>query len=249
MVAVGLIRGGGDDDRARPWSLPSGTLTPAADADTGANTDADSGADIDANSRPDNEPDRDELPSSGPGTFTYEQSTGPILGAAGSVKRFHLAVESNLDADLPEFGQLTDSTLADRRGWTSDKKQRFQRVPKEAPADFKIALVTRETAHRLCQRVGLDIRVDGVPYTSCQANGWVVINLDRWHLSVPDYVSAGTPLLTYRQYVINHEVGHQLGRVHEECPGPGKLAPVMQQQTLGLEGCVANPWPYPNAVT
>ena len=69
-----------------------------------------------------------------------------------------------------------------------------------------------------------------------------VINLARWATAVPDYQG---DVATYRQYVVNHEVGHALGQGHEPCPGAGQPAPVMQQQTLGLEGCTKNAWPYP----
>jgi hypothetical protein len=178
----------------------------------------------------------------------FDRTVGPILGGGGPIARFRLAVESNLDKELKEFSRLTDATLSDPRSWVSGKRQRFQRVQDENSADFTIVLVTRDTAFHLCSLAGLDIRVDGIPFTSCQGNDWVVINLDRWRLSVPDYVRAGIPLLAYRQYVINHEVGHELGHGHELCPGDGQLAPTMQQQTLGLEGCRANPWPFPNGV-
>ena len=40
-------------------------------------------------------------------------------------------------------------------------------------------------------------------------------------------------------------MGHFLGLGHVECPAEGAPAPVMMQQSKGLNGCRANPWPLP----
>ena len=56
----------------------------------------------------------------------------------------------------------------------------------------------------------------------------------------------GADLTGYRTYVVNHEVGHSLGHGHAYCAGKGEVAPVMQQ-TYGVKGCSAWPWPSPNA--
>ena len=43
--------------------------------------------------------------------------------------------------------------------------------------------------------------------------------------------------------VVNHETGHWLGFGHSNCSSPGAAAAVMQQQSMGMQGCTPNPWP------
>ena len=43
--------------------------------------------------------------------------------------------------------------------------------------------------------------------------------------------------------VVNHETGHWLGHGHRVLPATARPAPVMQQQSKGLDGCRPNPWP------
>ncbi|MBM0234020.1 DUF3152 domain-containing protein [Micromonospora sp. STR1_7] len=184
------------------------------------------------------------VPSAGTGRFGYDDRSGPVLGRAGQLRRYRVAVESGSAEDAAEFGQVVGRALAGPGSWVDSGRLRLRQVPGGAPRDFTVYLATARTAGRMCADGGVDIRIGGRPYTSCRAPGQVIINLDRWRLSVPHYVSAGVPLSVYRMYVVNHEVGHQLGHRHERCPGAGRPAPVMMQQTLFLDGCRANPWPY-----
>jgi Protein of unknown function (DUF3152) len=185
-----------------------------------------------------------EVPTNGPGSLVTSTQSGPVLGAKGRVRHIRVAVESNIASKLEELGAAIDDALGDRRSWIGGSGVRFQRVAVGHAYDLTIILATRHTAYEMCRAGWVDIRAEGVPYTSCHTGHQVIINLDRWMLSVPEYASTGVPLRQYRQYVINHEVGHELGHGHELCRGSGQPAPVMQTQTLGLKGCLANPWPY-----
>ena len=170
--------------------------------------------------------------------FMFVAGYGPVLGTSGTLRRFKVSVEKTIgQGNGGDFADEIDRTLGDERGWTAGRQFRLQRVPAGAASEFTVYLASAKTTQRMCNAGGL--KTDG--FTSCRLPGQVVVNDARWQDAVPDY---NAPLETYRAYALNHEVGHQLGYGHEACPGRGQPAPVMLQQTYGLNGCVANAWPY-----
>ncbi|MEV6597921.1 DUF3152 domain-containing protein [Actinoplanes sp. NPDC051346] len=179
-------------------------------------------------------PEKITYPADGTGAFAAAGAESAGKGR-GTVMRYRVLVEEGIRGiSAGTFADAVRRTLADPRGWTADADRSFRRVERDEPRDFTVYLVTPGTRDELCQDGG-----DG--YTSCRNGDKVVINVARWAKGVPGY-RAG--LGAYRQYLINHEVGHRLGQGHELCPGRGEPAPVMQQQTLGLHGCKPSSWPY-----
>jgi Protein of unknown function (DUF3152) len=176
----------------------------------------------------------------GAGTLSVVDGSSPVYGT-GPLERFVVEVEDGTGVDGAQFAAAVESTLGDPRSWGSGGQLSFQRVgAAEAAAgdyDFRVSLVSPGSMETWCPGVGTG------GYTSCRYGERAVINLARWETAVPDYAG---DIATYRLYVVNHEVGHALGHGHEQCPGPGQVAPVMEQQTLGLQGCVKNAWPYPS---
>jgi hypothetical protein len=176
----------------------------------------------------------------GAGSLAIVDGTSPVHGT-GPLQRFVVEIEDGIGVDGVAFAQAVEATLAHPRSWANGGRLSFQRVgAAEASAgqyDFRVSLVSPGSMETYCPGVGTG------GYTSCRYGERAVINLARWATAVPHYDG---DVATYRLYVVNHEVGHALGnRAHPPCPGPGQLAPVMQQQTLGLNGCARNPWPYP----
>jgi hypothetical protein len=175
----------------------------------------------------------------GAGTVSIVDGGSDVYGT-GPLRRFVVEVEDGIDVDGAGFAEAVEETLGDPRSWGNGGQMSFQRVGADAAAageyEFRVSLVSPGSMETYCPGVGTG------GYTSCRYGERAVINLARWATAVPDYEG---DVATYREYVVNHEVGHALGNGHEPCPGAGQLAPVMQQQTLGLKGCTKNAWPYP----
>jgi hypothetical protein len=167
------------------------------------------------------------------GTFVVAPG-GTFQAGSGALRTYRVEVEASTGVDPVAFAAEVDAALSDPRSWIADGSVALQRV--ETGGEFRIVLATPATTDQLCAPLQTNSRY------SCEQGGDAVINLDRWHGAV-DHWTTGLP--TYRQMVVNHEVGHVLGHDHLGCPGAGQPAPVMQQQTKGLDGCLENPWPFP----
>lgn len=167
------------------------------------------------------------IPEHGPGTFEVAAASPP--GSRDGVT-YRVEVEQGLPFRTMDVASLVDTTLADQRGWAT----RHTLVRVDGHADLRIVLATPETADDLCAPLDTDGRL------SCRNGFTVVLNAWRWRFGAVGYTGN---LAAYRRYVINHETGHALGYPHVGCPGSGRLAPVMLQQTKGLAGCRPNPWP------
>ncbi|WP_344002978.1 DUF3152 domain-containing protein [Nocardioides lentus] len=217
-------------DTDAPSAAPSGEPAPDAPADALPGRDAPS-----PSTTPAEEPEAEPAP---------RPRRVPATGSG--VFRVALAAEAPADADLTytvevEEGvpfsprataRTVDRVLGDPRGWRTTAGLELRRTGEAS--DFRVLVATPATTDLLCAPLATNGEV------SCRNGDLVVLNAKRWALGVPDYRGH---LRQYRTYLVNHEVGHRLGYGHVECSAPGSPAPVMQQQTYGLDGCTRNAWP------
>jgi hypothetical protein len=130
------------------------------------------------------------------------------------------------------FAEVVNATLTDPRGW---QRAGFRFVRDDA-APYLVVLAEGSEVDQLC------LPYDTYGKYSCQNGPVVALNADRWRAADPKWTG---DLPTYRQMLVNHEVGHLLGQhhPHPQCPRAGQPAPVMNQQSTELNGCLPNPWP------
>jgi hypothetical protein len=166
-------------------------------------------------------------------------ATPSILGAVRTLPRidnyvlhtYVVRTKGTITVSMADFAASVAATYGDQRGWLRAHR-RFARV--STGGAFTVVMSEAKylpTFAAICS----------VQY-SCRAGRYVVINQDRWRLGSRYFPG---PLTQYRQMVVNHETGHWLGNGHRYCAGAGQLAPVMQQQSKGMQGCKPNAWPLP----
>jgi len=173
----------------------------------------------------------------GPGTYVRADVASRPTGRRGRLLRYDMLVEKGLPFDADAAAREIQKTLDDRRSWRGSGDWRFELVASGRDADLHAYIATPKTTDLLCAPIETEGKV------SCQNGTSVVLNAQRWAFGAQAF---GTDLSGYRQYLVNHEFGHALGFNHVGCPGRGRPAPVMMQQTKGVQGCRPNPWPAPD---
>ncbi|MCW2786235.1 MAG: hypothetical protein JWP74_2752 [Marmoricola sp.] len=148
---------------------------------------------------------------------------------------YSIATRGRITADVATFARLAAQTYANPRGWRAAGFA-FRQV--KSGGDFTLVLANASTM------AGFGYPCDST--WSCRVGRNVIINQTRWLHASPAWNAAHLALRDYRNMVVDHETGHWLGHHHLTCPGPGRLAPVMMQQSKGLHGCRFNPFPLPS---
>lgn len=172
----------------------------------------------------------------GSGKLRTVKGTAAAPGRKGSVLKVRVQVEQGLAVDEDKFADFVLATLNDRRSWTENGTRRFARTDQASEAFTTVTLASPATSAQLCRPLQTYGKL------SCRNGDRVILTNYRWVKAISEYKKNRQG---YRQYVVNHEVGHALGHGHEYCSGQGKRAPLMMQQTKGLKGCRPNPWPHP----
>ena len=145
---------------------------------------------------------------------------------------YHVETRGHITASVKEFRKQAQETYDDARGWRSAG---IQFRPVAHGGSFTLVLAQASLVPSFSSSCS--------SMWSCRVGRFVIINQDRWTNASPAWNAAHLALRDYRHMVVNHETGHWLGLHHAHCPGPGRLAPVMQQQSKGLQGCRFNPFP------
>lgn len=180
-------------------------------------------------------------------TNTPHEPTGTLIVVPGStmpssddpIRTYMVEVEEGLGIAAACFADRVDQVLGDPRSWGGREGLAVQRVDIGEPS-FRVALASPATTDKHCHSLG----TEGL--YSCWDAHRAMINVWRWETGTEEYAN---DLWGYQIYVINHEVGHGFKHGHVACTGVGDLAPVMMQQTKGLDGCWPNGWPLDQEIT
>ena len=184
------------------------------------------------------------------GTISVVPGIGSPTAGAGDVRWVSVAVEDGVKIDAAAFKSYVIATLNANRGWGTGHSVQF--VSTDGVADYRIVLASPYTAKVLCpdphltKPAGSFLEASPSPTPSpsgspsptppavdspwsCAQDGVIVISSYDWTAGFPAYA---TDFAGSRAYMLNHHLGHLLGKEDVECTG--EIANVMVVQEAKL---------------
>jgi len=184
-------------------------------------------------------------------------------------------VRVEIEEDLPltpdALAVYVMSVINDERGWGAKGRMAFART--DGAAEYRIIFATPDTASKLCSRPheaaeerieppGMTVEVTPSPSVgatpspspssspilppptepSCATQGMIVIDAYRWADGVRSF---GEDRVAARIYLLNHFLGHALGRPDVTCTEEGERASVMVDHEFDISPCLPGQWPNP----
>ncbi|TYP86404.1 DUF3152 domain-containing protein [Blastococcus xanthinilyticus] len=150
--------------------------------------------------------------------------------AAERTVTYTVSTRGAVAGDLGHFTAIAREVLTDPRGWSLGGTVAFEQVG--SGSDFDLILAAPSVIAAASPGCSAQ--------WSCRVGRSVYINDERWRFGTSSWPHG---LAAYQRYVIQHEVGHWVGIPHTDCPSAGRTAWVMQQQSISLQGCLANVYP------
>ena len=204
-----------------------------------------------------------DIPVRGDGNLTVVPGESDPVGT-GPTRWVRIEIEDGVPIEPDILTPYVMSILGDAQGWTAHGRVSFGRT--DGVADIRIVFASPKTAKDLCSRPHDAAVVDiappdvpgGVPVPdaspsaspakapSCADQGILVVSAYQWAAGAKAF---GDEAGQWRDYMINHPIGHLLGEPDALCGGTGQFAPVMQNQELDFTPCEPNGWPFPASST
>ena len=194
-----------------------------------------------------------QYPIHADGTFTPVPAPTATTPDADIVQYVRIDVEDGLQMTNGTLSSFVMSALNDPQGWGQEGPTAY--VQTEGAPDIRIVFASPFTAAALCPTphepavLAPSATVSSSPSPSptaaptavqCAAQGAIVVSVYDWIQGVPGF---GEERTDARIYLLNHGLGHVLGKPDVACK-KGVAELMVDQRTLPKK-CTPNPWPFP----
>lgn len=195
-----------------------------------------------------------DFPYRGEGTFSPVPAQPATTPDAGVVQYVRIDVEDGLQMINGTLSVFVMSALNDPQGWGKEGPTTY--VQTEGAPDIRVIFASPVTAAALCPTPHEPASLAPVETSSpspdaspsptptaiqCADHGAIVVSVYDWIQGLGPFAADRNGA---RAYLLNHGLGHVLGKADDRCK-KGVAAVMVDQRELPAK-CKPNPWPFPS---